>query len=128
MRLIGAALSIWGFGLAVRSALLLSGRGRSHRGDTPDFVLAGPYLRTRNPLLTGFVAAVAGVALIHGGTSWMFASLGAAVGAHWWVTRIEEPRLRTRFGEYYRAYCQRVPRWGLRARQSITPDRVLIDV
>ena len=31
--------------------------------------------------------------------------------AQWVVVRVEEPELRERFGEAYRSYCQRVPRW-----------------
>jgi protein-S-isoprenylcysteine O-methyltransferase Ste14 len=74
-------------------------------------VVAGPYVRVRNPLLAGIVLALAGTALA-------LASWGLAAGvlcvwaaAHVWVVRIEEPRLAERFGAAYTAYRDHVPRW-----------------
>jgi hypothetical protein len=56
----GLALALPGAILALRSALLLTGRGRPRRGPKPAFVLAGPYLRVRNPLYAGLVLALGG--------------------------------------------------------------------
>ena len=74
-------------------------------------MLAGPYLRTRNPLYTGIVIALAGAAM--GVGSWLLtlAVVAAALGAHVWVVQVEEPRLRARFGSAYAIYLRRVPRW-----------------
>jgi len=58
----GLLLAAAGIALAVRSGLLLLGIGRPRRGPRPDFVLAGPYLRVRNPLLAGVLLACVGVA------------------------------------------------------------------
>jgi len=44
-------LCVAGVMLALRSALMLAGRGRPRRGPRPQFVIAGPYTRLRNPLL-----------------------------------------------------------------------------
>ena len=108
----GSVLLFAGALLFLRCVLLLAGRGRPRRGTPPAFVLAGPYLRVRNPLLGGAVLALAGLALI--AASWragvvVFAA--GALAADFWVARIEEPRLRARFGEAYVEYLRRVPRW-----------------
>ena len=65
----------------------------------------------RNPLYAGLVLATAGTAVAAG--SWVVAALAtaAAAAAHVRVVRVEEPRLRARFGEAYAEYLRRVPRW-----------------
>lgn len=111
MRGAGFLLGAAGAALALRSLILLSGRGRPRRGRQPAFVLAGPYLRTRNPVLLGTVLALLGGTLAEGSARLAIATLLAAVAAHVWVVRIEEPRLRARFGAAYEEYCRRIPRW-----------------
>jgi len=107
----GLVLAATGIALAVRSALLLVGLGRPQRGPRPAFVLAGPYLRLRNPLLAGLLLALAGVALALASWPALAGALGAAVLAHAWVVAVEEPRLERRFGPAYAEYRRRVPRW-----------------
>jgi protein-S-isoprenylcysteine O-methyltransferase Ste14 len=107
----GVLLALLGLVLALRSALLLAGRGRPRRGPRPPFVIAGPYTRMRNPLLVGVIVALLGVAIAMDSRALGLAALVAAVAAHLWVVRVEEPRLRDRFGEAYREYLARVPRW-----------------
>lgn len=111
MRAAGVLLGAAGGLLAVRSALLLLGRGRPRRGPQPPFVIAGPYTRTRNPLLGGLLVALAGTALALDTPALLLGVAAAAVAAHAWVVGVEEPRLRARFGEAYREYLVRVPRW-----------------
>ena len=107
----GVVIGVLGSALALRSALLLAGRGRPRRGPRPAFILAGPYLRMRNPLFAGVIVALVGVALA--ARSWALTGLAIAVaaGAHLWVVRVEEPRLRARFGTAYAEYMRRVRRW-----------------
>jgi protein-S-isoprenylcysteine O-methyltransferase Ste14 len=107
----GVILSLAGVGLALRSALLLAGRGRPQRGPRPPLVIAGPYTRVRNPLLLGVLLVLAGVAVATGSTGLCVVAAVAAVAAHVGVVRFEEPRLQARFGEAYREYLARVPRW-----------------
>jgi protein-S-isoprenylcysteine O-methyltransferase Ste14 len=107
----GLALALPGAILALRSALLLTGRGRPRRGPKPAFVLAGPYLRIRNPLYAGLVLALGGAALGARSTGLALVTLALAVVLHLWVVRVEEPRLRARFGAAYAEYLRRVPRW-----------------
>jgi protein-S-isoprenylcysteine O-methyltransferase Ste14 len=107
----GALVAILGTALAARSALLLAGRGRPRRGPQPAFVVAGPYVRSRNPCFAGVVLALAGIALATRSVLLAVAAGAAAVAAHAWVVRREEPRLRDRFGAAYEEYLRRVPRW-----------------
>ena len=111
MRAAGLVVGVLGAALAARSALLLAGRGRPRRGPRPAFVLAGPYLRVRNPLFAGVVLGTVGFALV--AASWVVALLAAAgwLAAHLWVVRVEEPRLLVRFGATYAEYLRHVPRW-----------------
>jgi protein-S-isoprenylcysteine O-methyltransferase Ste14 len=76
----------------------------------------------RNPLLAGAVLALAGAALA-AGAWWLGVGAALAGGAaHLWVVRVEEPRLRARFGEAYAEYLRRVPRW-VPARRAGVADR-----
>ena len=111
MGAVGAVLVVAGIVLALRSVALLAGRGRPRRGPQPAFVIAGPYRRLRNPLLAGLLLTAAGAALASRSLIVAAGALLAAVGAHVWVVRIEEPRLAARFGDAYAAYLRRVPRW-----------------
>jgi len=107
----GVGLAVVGLALAVRSALLLGGGGRPRRGPRPPFILTGPYLRMRNPLLAGLLLGLAGTALALRSWSLGVATAAAAAGAHLWVVRVEEPALRDRFGAAYDEYLRQVPRW-----------------
>jgi protein-S-isoprenylcysteine O-methyltransferase Ste14 len=107
----GVLIGVLGLALAARSAQLLAGRGRPRRGPRPRLVLAGPYVRMRNPLYAGLVLAAAGAGLASGSSLLGGLAVALAAAAHVWVTRVEEPRLRARFGEAYAEYLRRVPRW-----------------
>jgi len=122
MRAAGTVLVLLGGALALRSALLLAGRGRPQRGPRPAFVIAGPYRRMRNPLLGGLLIAGVG-ALVAMPTGALLVLVGAAaVAAHLWVVRVEEPRLTARFGRAYDAYVRAVPRWWPRASAARDDD------
>jgi hypothetical protein len=58
---VGFLVAAAGLLVAARSAQLLLGHGRPKRGPRPTFVIAGPYLRVRNPLLGGLVVGCAGL-------------------------------------------------------------------
>jgi protein-S-isoprenylcysteine O-methyltransferase Ste14 len=111
MQLAGGILVIAGLWLAARSASLLAGRGRPRRGPTPRFIIAGPYLRVRNPLFAGLLLALTGLTAAIWSPALAVTTATAALGVHLWVTTVEEPRLRRRFGEAYEAYLDAVPRW-----------------
>jgi len=97
MRALGAILVVAGGVLSTRSALLLSGRGRPRRGPRPAFVIAGPYRRIRNPIAGGLLLVLAGIAFATRSATLTFLTALAAVAAHAWIIRVEEPRLAARF-------------------------------
>jgi protein-S-isoprenylcysteine O-methyltransferase Ste14 len=73
-------------------------------------VTGGPYRWTRNPMYTGHLIYLAGVALALG--SWIAAAV-LAFHLVWFDRRVkeDEARLEALFGEPYRAYRRRVKRW-----------------
>ena len=112
LTLLGAAVllrCVWDF--------FASGRGTLAPIDPPkQLVVRGLYRYTRNPMYHGVLAAILGQA-------WLFHSaalLGYAaivwVAFHLFVVLYEERALEAAFGERYRAYRSRVPRWGVRLR------------
>lgn len=116
MRALGWVSALGGLVLVVRSGLLLAGRGRPQRGPRPAFVIAGPYCKIRNPILLGILLVLAGFAVA---TAWRGLATGTvlvAIAMHVWLVRVEEPRLRARFGGAYDAYLASVPRWLPRLR------------
>ncbi|HKQ46795.1 MAG TPA: isoprenylcysteine carboxylmethyltransferase family protein [Phycisphaerae bacterium] len=102
--------------------LIYHGRGPHVEFDPPKvFVATGPYRWVRNPVVITLLVAFLGEVIF-------FASLGLIVlfvlgvaFAHYQVTRIEEPRLATRFGESYAEYCRQVPRWLPQPPRETTP-------
>ena len=110
----GAALFVVGLGvwLACLDAFSRRGRGTPAPTDAPRHLVSdGLHGVIRNPIIAAEMMVIWGEALY-------FTSLGIigyavlmTLFAQWVVVRVEEPELRERFGEAYRSYCQRVPRW-----------------
>ncbi|RIK67476.1 MAG: hypothetical protein DCC65_06515 [Planctomycetota bacterium] len=98
--------------VACSAWLIYCGRGPHVEFDPPKvFVATGPYRWVRNPVVITLMICVLGEAIYFGSLG-MFVLI--AVGccfAQYQVTKIEEPRLRERFGETYVEYCNRVHRW-----------------
>jgi len=113
-RTAGALVFAAGFGLFAWCVWLFArvGRGTLAPWDpTQALVAVGPYRYTRNPMITGVALMLTGEALVSGS-----ALVGAWVVLFFVVNHLyfivsEEPGLEDRFGEPYRAYCARVPRW-----------------
>jgi protein-S-isoprenylcysteine O-methyltransferase Ste14 len=78
----------------------------------PDYLVStGAYARSRNPLYVGGLTAWLG-------SAWFLGSRRAAIAALSWAAGIaivgvpfEERMLEAKFGDSYRAYRDRVPRW-----------------
>jgi protein-S-isoprenylcysteine O-methyltransferase Ste14 len=79
-------------------------------------VVRGLYRYSRNPIYVGVVTAVLGWALLFSAVNVLVYALCLALGFHLFVVLYEEPHLTGRFGEEYRAYCQKVGRWLPRVR------------
>jgi protein-S-isoprenylcysteine O-methyltransferase Ste14 len=104
---LGAILAVW-------SAVLLSTRGRGTPApwDPPQrFVLAGPYRYVRNPMMLGLFGILVGEALLAQSLA-ILLYLGLVASVVWgYVVVVEEKALERRFGDAYRVYKARVPRW-----------------
>jgi protein-S-isoprenylcysteine O-methyltransferase Ste14 len=75
-----------------------------------ELVVSGPYRYTRNPMLTGLFATVAGAGLFLRSPSIVLVALPVLViGAYLELKIIEEPELRRRLGAPYVEYARRVP-------------------
>jgi len=112
---LGALLTLAGTALVVwcNALFLTRGEGTAHpfAAKTKRMVIAGPYCYVRNPMMWGVGSLLAGLAL------WMgLAGLWVAFGIWFvfislFVPLYEERDMERRFGEEYREYCRRVPRW-----------------
>lgn len=97
-------ICIWDF--------MTKGEGTPFPLDPPKkLVIAQLYRFTRNPMYLGIMIALTGWALWY--ASWQVAMYGLTVFVifHVFVKLIEEPFLKKQFGEAYKEYCGKVPRW-----------------
>jgi protein-S-isoprenylcysteine O-methyltransferase Ste14 len=81
-----------------------------HRAAT-NLVTSGPFQFTRNPIYLGNTMLVAGAGLVFGVGWLLVAAIAAAVAVHFLAVLREERHLSITFGDEWRRYAQRVPRW-----------------
>ena len=118
--IVAAALGAWGAAWMVWAWWFLLTRGRGHPTEafgvevspvTQQLVTERPYARTRNPMIFGYFFVMLAIAALYGSPG-MLAAIAflALIG---WVNIVlfEEPALARRFGEAYREYRRRVPRF-----------------
>lgn len=110
----GVLLFIIGAALSFSAIYYVTRRG----GGTPiafvpplRLVVAGPYAHLQHPALLGVLAMLLGEALWVRSLSVGTYAVLLAMLSHVYVTYIEEPQLRQKFGSDYRAYQRAVPRW-----------------
>jgi protein-S-isoprenylcysteine O-methyltransferase Ste14 len=114
MRALGAAALLVGVSLFAWCVSLFArvGRGTLAPWDpTQRLVAVGPYRYVRNPMISGVAFVLSGEALLTGSrilAVWLV--LFVAFNYAYFVFA-EEPGLERRFGESYREYKARVPRW-----------------
>ncbi len=83
-------------------------------GTPPRLVIDGVFAHTRHPMYLGIVLGLFALAISFG-SDWMFATSAAAtLLLHFRFALPEERRLEAGFGEEYRRYIARVPRYGWR--------------
>ena len=115
---VGTTVIVFGFLVNIYCGLQL----RRHQTTVIPFrqsttlLTEGLYRYTRNPIYTSMVLVLLGFAIAWGSLSpWFVPPLFAWIVAVRFI-RSEEAMLLDTFGEEYRAYCRRVPRWLARAR------------
>jgi protein-S-isoprenylcysteine O-methyltransferase Ste14 len=85
--------------------------------DPPDLlVVRGLYRFTRNPMYNGVLTVLLGEAWLFRSTALLQYAVLMFILFHLVVVVYEEPALKSRFGESYRAYRHAVPRWGFTIR------------
>jgi protein-S-isoprenylcysteine O-methyltransferase Ste14 len=109
-------VSVWLLGFALFAWCLylfaVVGRGTLAPWDpTQSMVASGPYRFTRNPMITGVAAMLAGEVLFFRSSRLGWWLLIFVVFNQLYFVAIEEPGLQHRFGAAYEAYRSRVPRW-----------------
>jgi protein-S-isoprenylcysteine O-methyltransferase Ste14 len=88
---------------------------------TPTYVLEhGPYAFTRNPMYVGELLLWAGQAILYGSVAVLGGGVLLFLAMHVALIPREERALEARFGERYRDYLGRVPRWLGRPRRPVT--------
>jgi protein-S-isoprenylcysteine O-methyltransferase Ste14 len=115
----GAALIVAGILLAALTVALVAkvGRGTLAPWDpTERLVVRGPYRRVRNPMITGVLCMLLGEAALFGSVPLLIWAGGFLAVNAVYLPLVEEPGLRTRFGEDYETYRANVPRWLPRLR------------
>jgi protein-S-isoprenylcysteine O-methyltransferase Ste14 len=98
---------------AGRRALVRHGTNVNPLRPTTALVTEGIFGHIRNPLYVGMSAALCGIALIFALDWLLLLMVPACVILHFAVVRREERYLEQKFGEAYRRYQERVPRYLL---------------
>lgn len=80
-------------------------------GEPGQLATDGLFRRTRNPMYLGMLLALAGVAVVLGSLSPLAVWLFFFALMQWWYVPFEERAMALRFGDAYREYQHKVPRW-----------------
>lgn len=111
--LVGGIFAVLGLALGTRAVFVFRRAGTTEAIGEPTttIVEAGPYRFTRNPIYIGLTLLYFGLAVMLT-SGWMLALLvPVLIVLQRGVVLREEAYLREKFGEVYRRYEARVPRW-----------------
>jgi len=110
---VGITFIALGFALAIRSVQMFRRAGTNVVPGEPAtaLVTAGPYRFTRNPIYIGFVLVYFGLSIVLTSMWVLLLLFPTLVILHRGVVKREEAYLERKFGDAYRAYKARVPRW-----------------
>lgn len=104
----GVALDLW--------AMFVMWRAKTnilpHRGANV-LINFGPFRFTRNPIYLGNTVVMLGVSVYFDNGWFLLLGLGSAILVHFLAIRREEIHLAKRFGDEWRKYSKRTPRWLL---------------
>ena len=109
----GGAIALIGFALMAVSVRQFRQAGTSVIPGEPSTVLLeiGPYRFTRNPIYIGFVIFYFGLAIMLTSAWMLMLLIPVLIILQRGVVEREEAYLQAKFGEAYRKYLARVPRW-----------------
>jgi len=112
---IGTILALAGGVLAVAAERRFKEVGTNVPPWKPSLNLAtgGIYTRLRNPMYVGLMLLVAGIGIGLASDWTLLLLVPTAIILHYGVVLREERYLEKKFGEDYRRYKAKVPRWGL---------------
>jgi protein-S-isoprenylcysteine O-methyltransferase Ste14 len=120
-RVLGSAVGVAGLVLFTWCVALFArvGKGTLAPWDpTRQLVATGPYRYVRNPMILAVATMLAGQALFFGSAALAAWCAVFVIVNHVYFPAVEEPGLERRFGEPYREYQRRVPRWLPRSRRK----------
>jgi protein-S-isoprenylcysteine O-methyltransferase Ste14 len=118
-QIIGFALLIVGLTLFTASLyqFVTLGRGTLAPWDPPrHLVVSGPYRFVRNPMISGVIFMLFGIAVIPQSLPHALWAAAFLLLNLIYIPLVEEPRLMKRFGDEYRRYRNHVPRFFPRVR------------
>ena len=102
-------LSLFLIGWSVHNFLMAKGTPVPFN-PPPQLVTTGPYVYTRNPMLTGVFSLLFGCGVFFGSISLLFVFTPLFIYINFWELKlIEEPELEKRLGEDYIKYRKRTP-------------------
>ncbi len=118
LNLLGIELAIAGQALralVIGLAYIRRG-GKDRKVHADDLVVDGIFAHCRNPLYVGNVMSLVGLLVIHNSTVAYLVGVPVFALAYSSIVAAEEDYLGRRFGDAYRAYCARVPRFRISTR------------
>ena len=110
---VGGSLALIGFALAALSVREFRRVGTSVVPGDPSTMLvdSGPYRFTRNPIYIGIVLFYFGLAIVMTSAWMLLLLIPVLIVLQRGIVEREEAYLQAKFGEAYRKYQTRVPRW-----------------
>ena len=110
---VGGSLALIGFALSVLSVREFRRAGTSVVSGDPSTMLveAGPYRFTRNPIYIGIVIFYFGLSIVLTSAWMLLLLIPVLIVLQRVVVEREEVYLQAKFGDAYRKYQARVPRW-----------------
>lgn len=114
LRYMAVPLWIIGAWIIIRCSVDIIRRGHgtpAHMDPPKRLIITGLYRHVRNPIYFGALLALTGH-ILWSGSGWVIAYfLCYVIAFHILIVVFEEPALTTIFGEEYKEYLERVPRW-----------------